>query len=870
MVELSTSQATLEKEEGQQQQQKHQQLEFGLEKLPNKLRVLTESTTANKTAPAARSVPIFNCGVAGQHNQLAQSEPAFWGKELHHSTTTHEHICTQPKVANNVNPLYTNHSDLLITRDALTTTTNITTTSTITTLPITNHKTAPKHHTLTKTISDNAPSEIVSYTNSENYIGCKHINFTPSNTNNIKLESVLFNESLIIDAHLNDKIEQKNHANKTLQNNFNLGSVVNENTKLSLIVEQKSEDATLSADCQCLHLEHLNHQQGSHSLPVTQQNTQLDSNESEQKLGYQLRALSDKTAALEANPWIQTTELTQNLHAPSLSTELVNETLNYFVNCRQRINQMTKTYDDNDAYILLLQEKEVDLELAARIGQDLLKQNKQLKDSIKSLQDELAKRQDDVQQLRHELASKISLLDTFIEEEEHHNAVTRDCADGEDEQLSIRYQQHSTPKPGTSNQHNKNHLQLPKSVPTPALSNVVDEDGANGFLSLNYNQQKPTSFLVEPFSSLPYQVNNTHQSNDTKQQLTQDDLSHHIGDDIDHCNNKATSDTQRLVENVTFQLVESNKRLCELQDELLFKGEQSLLQQEKIFRLEEQLRESDRRLDDVASENESLRKSILQSSENQQELYDELKICKRNFSELLRVFLELQRESRINRNLQQNSNVTQFYGEIDPVIDINNISFDSFADAPPPFDAHSSATINDFNLHSSCHHQQYTDSTSSHDDIHAQATISMQQAIRRQQVRCGGMVMSSSLHEELRESMQKNGDLHEDDDDELLTSNHNQNHDSDGAASDGADSGLHTTNVSSGTPSNNGLSADTDTEDAFTGSATSQDDSSKSKKHWLGFSSFMLTTLLLLCISATFTSSANSNLAQRLQIKLDR
>lgn len=46
--------------------------------------------------------------------------------------------------------------------------------------------------------------------------------------------------------------------------------------------------------------------------------------------------------------------------------------------CAERVGQMTKTYNDIDAVTRLLEEKERDLELAARIGQSLLKKNKSL------------------------------------------------------------------------------------------------------------------------------------------------------------------------------------------------------------------------------------------------------------------------------------------------------------------------------------------------------------------------------------------------------------------------------------------------------------------------------------------------------------
>ncbi len=51
---------------------------------------------------------------------------------------------------------------------------------------------------------------------------------------------------------------------------------------------------------------------------------------------------------------------------------------------------MTKTYNDIEAVTRLLEEKERDLELAARIGQTLLEKNKQLIQRNELLEDQLA------------------------------------------------------------------------------------------------------------------------------------------------------------------------------------------------------------------------------------------------------------------------------------------------------------------------------------------------------------------------------------------------------------------------------------------------------------------------------------------------
>lgn len=122
--------------------------------------------------------------------------------------------------------------------------------------------------------------------------------------------------------------------------------------------------------------------------------------------------------ALELDPWIQAPEIPENISTSNLSNELVYETLRYFINCSYRVSQMVKTSEDIDAVIKLLQEKQIDLELAARIGQDLLRRNNKLKSSIQNLQQELEREKEDNQQLKYNLACKNSLLKTFNEEEE--------------------------------------------------------------------------------------------------------------------------------------------------------------------------------------------------------------------------------------------------------------------------------------------------------------------------------------------------------------------------------------------------------------------------------------------------------------------
>lgn len=65
----------------------------------------------------------------------------------------------------------------------------------------------------------------------------------------------------------------------------------------------------------------------------------------------------------------------------------------------------------------LLLQKEKDLELAAKIGQSLLEQNKQLKQTNEFLEEQLNYATDQVTQLKHELQQKIDLLHIYTDNE---------------------------------------------------------------------------------------------------------------------------------------------------------------------------------------------------------------------------------------------------------------------------------------------------------------------------------------------------------------------------------------------------------------------------------------------------------------------
>lgn len=120
-----------------------------------------------------------------------------------------------------------------------------------------------------------------------------------------------------------------------------------------------------------------------------------------------------------------------------LTAEQAEATLQYFVSCGDRLSQMTKTYHDVEAVTRcvntaqftrnlkrplltcllclhrLLEEKEKDLELAAKIGQELLERNRLLDETVAQLENQVASSTELITQLKHELQVKTELLRAF-------------------------------------------------------------------------------------------------------------------------------------------------------------------------------------------------------------------------------------------------------------------------------------------------------------------------------------------------------------------------------------------------------------------------------------------------------------------------
>ncbi|XP_017795323.1 PREDICTED: trafficking kinesin-binding protein milt [Habropoda laboriosa] len=96
-----------------------------------------------------------------------------------------------------------------------------------------------------------------------------------------------------------------------------------------------------------------------------------------------------------------------------IRTMLLNRVL-----CSNRVSQMTKTYNDIEAVTRLLEEKEKDLELTARIGKELLSHNQKLETTVTSLETGLKEANERITQLTHELAKKTELIQILTNDTE--------------------------------------------------------------------------------------------------------------------------------------------------------------------------------------------------------------------------------------------------------------------------------------------------------------------------------------------------------------------------------------------------------------------------------------------------------------------
>ncbi|KAM7420338.1 hypothetical protein PAMA_014857 [Pampus argenteus] len=255
--------------------------------------------------------------------------------------------------------------------------------------------------------------------------------------------------------------------------------------------------------------------------------------------------------------------------------------------CADRVGQMTKTYSDIDAVTRLLEEKERDLELAARIGQSLLKKNKTLSERNELLEDQVEHIREEVSQLRHDLSMKDELLQFYT------------CAAEESEGESTT----STPvRPSETN------VSTPTFFPLDSL-------------------QKKLKDLEEENKSLRSEASI----------LETETISYEEKE-------------QQLVNDCVKELRGANLQISSLGEELARKTEDASRQQEEITHLLSQIVDLQKKAKMYSVENEELTQHLGAAKDAQRQLTAELRELQDKYVECMEMLHEAQEELKNLRN----------------------------------------------------------------------------------------------------------------------------------------------------------------------------------------------------------------------------
>uniref|UniRef100_A0A3B4UG06 Trafficking kinesin protein 1 n=1 Tax=Seriola dumerili TaxID=41447 RepID=A0A3B4UG06_SERDU len=248
---------------------------------------------------------------------------------------------------------------------------------------------------------------------------------------------------------------------------------------------------------------------------------------------------------------------------------------------------MTKTYSDIDAVTRLLEEKERDLELAARIGQSLLKKNKALSERNELLEEQVEHIREEVSQLRHDLSMKDELLQFY----------TSAAEESEGESTTSTPVRPSEP-----------------SVSTPT------------FFPLD-SLQKKLKDLEEENKSL------------------RSEASHLETETISY-----EEKEQQLVNDCVKELRDANLQISSLAEELARKTEDASRQQEEITHLLSQIVDLQKKAKLYAVENEELTQHLGAAKDAQRQLTAELREFQDKYAECMEMLHEAQEELKNLRN----------------------------------------------------------------------------------------------------------------------------------------------------------------------------------------------------------------------------
>uniref|UniRef100_A0A8C2P8L9 HAP1 N-terminal domain-containing protein n=1 Tax=Capra hircus TaxID=9925 RepID=A0A8C2P8L9_CAPHI len=304
----------------------------------------------------------------------------------------------------------------------------------------------------------------------------------------------------------------------------------------------------------------------------------------EQLPHYKLRA--DTIYGYDHDDWLHTPLISPDVNI-DLTTEQIEETLKYFLLCAERVGQMTKTYNDIDAVTRLLEEKERDLELAARIGQSLLKKNKTLTERNELLEEQVEHIREEVSQLRHELSMKDELLQFY----------TSAAEESEPESVC------STPlKRNESSSSVQNYFHLDS-----LQKKLKDLEEENVVLRSEACQLKTETITYE-------------------------------------------EKEQQLVNDCVKELRDANVQIASISEELAKKTEDAARQQEEITHLLSQIVDLQKKAKACAVENEELVQHLGAAKDAQRQLTAELRELEDKYAECMEMLHEAQEELKNLRN----------------------------------------------------------------------------------------------------------------------------------------------------------------------------------------------------------------------------
>ncbi|KAI5101832.1 trafficking kinesin-binding protein 1 isoform X1 [Silurus meridionalis] len=278
--------------------------------------------------------------------------------------------------------------------------------------------------------------------------------------------------------------------------------------------------------------------------------------------------------------------------------------------CSERVGQVTKTYHDIEAVTHLLEEKERDLELAARIGQSLLKQNKTLKQRNELLDEQLEAAKEEIAQLRHELSMRDDLLQLYTGTEEIEAAAIL-------------------------------HLPIRRNESSSSLSNYVHYD----FLQTKLKSLEEENFKLRT----------------TANELTSETSSYE-------------EQEQQLMMVCVEELSSANKHAVALSEELARKVEDSLRQQEEISSLLGQMVDLQQRCKVLIRENEELTQHLNTSRESQSKLRTELKDLHERYSECEDMLQEAREDIKNLRNKSLPNSTVQRYSSLAAVFPMDSLA----------------------------------------------------------------------------------------------------------------------------------------------------------------------------------------------------